>query len=541
MQGYIGYTRVSTVQQGTKGVSLQEQRDGIVRYAERNHFPITTWLEEMETAAKRGRPIFNQAMKLLRHGKAKGIILHKLDRGARNLKDWAEIGELSDQGVEIHFVNESLDLQSRGGRLSADIQAVVAADYIRNLREESRKGFYGRLKQGLYPLPAPLGYLNQGRGKVKTIDPIRGPLILTAFELYATARYDLIGLSDELYRRGLRSRNDRKVNRSALSFLLNNPFYIGLMRIGKTGETFPGIHEPLIRKALFDRVRDVLTGKTNVRVQRHAFMFRRYLTCATCRYSLVGELQKGHVYYRCHTKECFGNSVREDVVHAKFAEFLQTLEFNEKERTYFRAWIARSRDTWESRRESGIKSLNMTLGQLKDRLNRLTDAYIDNALDKTMFEERKRGLLLDRKSVEDNLTNLTQEKRPLADKLENFLELADTAWLSYQLASPEEKRDMVRILTSNRTVQEKKLDLEPSIAFREISNRSKNTDGCPYRAVPRTFDRILKHLTTLNTNGQLPDLDPIMGCSDKDTERDVLEKECNFASQYKNLRNQHRY
>ena len=33
-------------------------------------------------------------MKLLRKGSAKGIILHKLDRGARNLKDWAEIGEL---------------------------------------------------------------------------------------------------------------------------------------------------------------------------------------------------------------------------------------------------------------------------------------------------------------------------------------------------------------------------------------------------------------------------------------------------------------
>jgi len=83
----------------------------------------------METAAKQGRPVFNQALKLLRNGKAKGIILHKLDRGARNLRDWAAIGELSDQGVEIHFANESLDLQSRGGRLAADIQAVVAADY----------------------------------------------------------------------------------------------------------------------------------------------------------------------------------------------------------------------------------------------------------------------------------------------------------------------------------------------------------------------------------------------------------------------------
>src|ERR1035437_4278508 len=191
MKGYIGYIRVSTVKQGTKGVSLQEQRDAIFRYAGRNQFNVTIWLEEMETAAKQGRPIFNQALKLLRTGKAQGIILHKLDRGARNLRDWAAIGELSDQGVEVHFVTESIDLQSRGGRLSADIQAVVAADYIRNLREETRKGFSGRLKQGFYPLPAPLGYLDQGGGKAKTIDPIMGPLVRKAFELYGTGQYNL--------------------------------------------------------------------------------------------------------------------------------------------------------------------------------------------------------------------------------------------------------------------------------------------------------------------------------------------------------------
>lgn len=55
------------------------------------------------TAAKQGRPVFNQALKLLRSSKAQGIILHKLDRGARDLRDWAAIsagvaGELKSHG-----------------------------------------------------------------------------------------------------------------------------------------------------------------------------------------------------------------------------------------------------------------------------------------------------------------------------------------------------------------------------------------------------------------------------------------------------------
>src|SRR6059036_2194251 len=206
MKKFLGYTRVSTAKQGERGVSLQEQHDAIAGYAERHGLQIAHWFEERETAAKRGRAVFNHVLKLLRDEKADGVIIHKIDRSARNLKDWADLGELIDRGVEVHFANESLDLHSRGGRLSADIQAVVAADYIRNLREEARKGFYGRINQGVFPLPAPVGYLDCGKGKPKELDPTKSPLVKMAFELYATGRHTLDSLGEELFRRGLRNR-----------------------------------------------------------------------------------------------------------------------------------------------------------------------------------------------------------------------------------------------------------------------------------------------------------------------------------------------
>src|SRR5579872_6943285 len=161
MNQYFAYIRVSTARQGEQGVSLEQQRDAITRYAQRNHMELAQVFEECETAARAGRPVFTQMIRQLKAGKARGVLIHKIDRSARNLKDWADLGEMIDRGVEVHFANEGLDLNSRGGRLSADIQAVVAADFIRNLREETKKGFYGRIKQGIYPLPAPLGYLDQ--------------------------------------------------------------------------------------------------------------------------------------------------------------------------------------------------------------------------------------------------------------------------------------------------------------------------------------------------------------------------------------------
>ncbi|MDA2938743.1 recombinase family protein [Acidobacteria bacterium AH-259-A15] len=491
MKNYFGYIRVSTAKQGEHGVSLQEQRDAITRYAQRNTLKVITWFEERQSAAKRGRSIFTQMMKLLKKGKADGVIIHKIDRSARNLKDWADLGELIDQGIEVHFANETLDLRSRGGRLSADIQAVVAADYIRNLREETRKGLYGRLKQGIYPLPAPLGYKDMGAGRPKELDPTKAPLVRKAFELYAGSGYNLDSLVEELFRLGLRNRNGYKVSRNGLSTLLNNPFYIGVIRLKRTGETFQGAHHPLIRKSLFDQVQRILEDKTNTQIYRHNFLFRRLLSCARCEYSLIGERQKGHVYYRCHTKNCPTTGIREEPVEEQVLQKLTTLQFTGQEKAYVQKRVARLRDDWEQQCEVQIKALTLNLDQTQDRLCRLTDAYLDGVIEKELFEERKKALLMERKDWEEKLAELKDGTNSVPDRLAEFLELAGNAYLKYKMGLPEEKRDLLRIVTSNRLLMDKSVVAKLASPFSEVANRFQNSNGTPYRDVPRTWDRLI--------------------------------------------------
>jgi len=465
---YFGYIRVSTAKQGERGVSLQEQRDAIVRYAQHHGLEIADWFEERETAAKRGRPVFNRMLRLLKQGKAEGVIIHKIDRSARNLKDWADLGELIDSGVQVHFVNESLDLHSRGGRLSADIQAVVAADYIRNLRDETRKGFYGRVKQGVYPLPAPLGYTNCGKGKTKEPDPIRAPLIKKAFSLYATGQYSLERLRDEMAALGLRNRRGSVVSLNGLSVILNNPFYIGLIRLKRTGETFPGAHAPLIAKSLFDRVQEVLNGKFNARAQRHSLLFRRLLRCRHCEYSLIGERQKGHVYYRCHTKDCPTTGIREEPVDERIDGTLRPLQFDEEERACLSQRLAKISAEWSAEQEDQTAALKMRLGQLQDRLARLTDAYIDRVIERGIFEERKAAILMERKQIEEQVAAPAES---VPARLSKFLELAGDAYLLYKTALPEEKRDLLKIITSNRLVSRKDVDVTLAVPFDQVANR----------------------------------------------------------------------
>ena len=141
---------------------------------------------------------------------------------------------------------------------------------------------------------------------------IMAPLVRKAFELYATGRYNIDTLGDELYRLGLRTGNGTRMSRGGLAKLLNSQFYIGLIHIRRTGETFQGKHRPLISKSLFDRVQAVLSGKAQTQGLRHDFLYRRRLRCVHCGYLLIAEIQKGRPYYRCHTKACPTTCLRED-------------------------------------------------------------------------------------------------------------------------------------------------------------------------------------------------------------------------------------
>jgi len=488
---YFGYVRVSTVRQGEHGVSLQEQREAINKYASRFSLNVCEWFEEQETAAKRGRPIFTKMLRQLKRGVADGMIMHKIDRGARNLRDWADLAELTDQGIEIHFANENLDLQSRGGRLSADIQAVVASDYIRNLREEVLKGFYGRLKQGLYPLPAPLGYVNKGKGKPKTLDPVRAPLVRKAFELYETGRFTHATITAEMDRLGLRNSKGKTITEKRWSVIFNNPFYFGLIHLKGTGETFNGIHQPLISKALYDRVQGILKGRITLVKKRHEILFRRLIKCANCGYSLIGEIQKGHTYYRCQKRDCPTKCIREELIEAEIIRVLSSLQFSEKEKDYLRQKVTSIRSKWETDRAAAISALELQIHQNNDRLNRLTDAYIDRLIDKDIFEERKKALLLEQQGLQEKLSTLGQDDQQISKHINDFLELAGSAYLSYKLKLPDEKREFLRIITSNRQVDGKNVNLMLTSPFDEVLKRRKKAIGGPERDLPRTWDKLL--------------------------------------------------
>lgn len=498
MSKHYGYVRVSTTKQGD-GVSLEEQRESIQRYARKHDLEIIRWFEEKETAAKQGRPEFTRMLGLLRDGQAEGVVIHKIDRSSRNLKDWAELGDLIDEGIEIHFANEGFDLSSRGGRLSADIQAVVAADYIRNLRQEVKKGFYGRLKQGLYPLPAPVGYTDEGGGKPKDVDPVQGPLVQKAFELYATGEYSVESLAEEMRHRGLKNSTGGTATRNSVWRMLKNPFYMGLIRIKKTGETFDGVHEPLVTKSVFDKVQNILSGRAPKQTRTHDFLFRRLFQCKHCGRSLIAEEQKGHIYYRCHTSDCPTKCLREDRLEEQVLAAFEPLQLNSQEKAHLDQQLDNLRNRWDENRQNDIQAIELQLEKLSSRLDRLTDAFLDQTIEKDLFEKKKSSLLNQRTELEERLRNLRANDVSVPDQVDEILELAKTACTCYKLGTKDEKRDLLQTLTSNRAVNRRNVSIELKKPFRMIAERPPISDGGLCRETTRTSGGVLAVLDRILT------------------------------------------
>jgi site-specific DNA recombinase len=489
----FGYVRVSTQKQGREGVSLEAQREAIVRYAQQHQLEIVEWFEEQESAAKQGRAVFNHMVTSLKRGRASGFICHKLDRSVRNIHDWAALSALTDSGVQIHFAHEALDLDSLSGKLSADIQAAIAAHYSRNLSQEVKKGLTGRLKQGLLPFAAPMGYRNNGGGKLKTIDPVVGPLVRKAFEMYSTGKYSFEMLRHEMGTWGLRTKHGKPLSKNTLTFIFNSRFYYGVIEMKRTGESYPGQHEPLITKALYDRCQDVLHKRIQHKALTHAHAFRKRVRCHDCGYHLTGETQKGHVYYRCH--QCKGVSVREESITTLLRQELVTFTSLVESHTN-ELRISAEKEVQQKRRDSvaRARAAKLHIDAIKARQSRLVDALVEGAIDDDTYRAKRHELTEKLTQLNQQLVQIKDGNESVPSATQKFFELENALQMLSDSAKPQDLIDLVVPVTSNLGVKQKTPYVSWVSPFKEIAELAKISSGVPHRDQHRILEALCKLL-----------------------------------------------
>lgn len=234
------------------------------------------------------------------------LVVHKLDRLARNLEDHAAVrAALRKAGVRLRSVTETLE-DSASGKLVEGILASIAEFYSANLAQEIRKGMDQKAAQGGWPARAPFGYRNVrrdgvGRRRESVLEPDeQAPLVMWAFERYATGELSLDALTDALAEKGLRNRPGNPPGKSAVHRMLRNPVYAGVVRWRDVERD--GTHPPLVTRELFDKVQSVLDAHSSggERSWRHDHYLKGALVCAECGSRLYYVVAKGRFgYFRC--------------------------------------------------------------------------------------------------------------------------------------------------------------------------------------------------------------------------------------------------
>jgi hypothetical protein len=219
-----------------------------------------------------------------------------------------------------------------------------------------------------------------------------------------------------------------------------------------------------------------------------------------CRYRLIGEKQKGYLYYRCHTSECSQKTIREELVDKPFQTILQKLQFSTEEKACFADWLKHHHRQTEQNIEAQRKALKLNLEQTRSRLSRLTDALVDGVVDEELFIQKKNSLVVAEQELKEKLTKIESVEPEALQKTEKFLELANSAYLSYQSASFQNKRDLVKTVTSNFFVSGKSVEIKLNLPFEMVVNRTDVTGGGAQRDSPRTFDNFFRNILSCFRN-----------------------------------------
>ena len=227
--------------------------------------------------------------------------MHKIDRLARNLIDYATIKAiLKQKGIRLISVSEPFD-DNPVGHLLENIIASISEWYSANLGEEIKKSNMEKLRQGEWPHMPPLRYksVKGENNRIKHVfDPEKAALVRQAFELFATGNYSLRTLAEEMYERGLKTRYGRLYTPESIKKTLSRRFYIG--KLEWHDKEYKGKHEPIITPELFYRVQEIMRRRSADTGEKGKleFLLRGVAYCQVCGQKMTREIHPRGSYHR---------------------------------------------------------------------------------------------------------------------------------------------------------------------------------------------------------------------------------------------------
>ena len=472
---YVIYARKSSESEERQILSIEAQLAELQEYSAKEKLEIVASFQEARTAKEPGRTKFAEMLSFLQSGKADGILSWHPDRLARNSIDGGQVVYLLDTGKikDLKFPTFWFE-NTPQGKFMLNIAFGQSKYYVDNLAENIKRGHRAKLRRGVYPGSAPLGYLNNHRTRDIDIDPERVQLIRKGFELYAMGKYTLKQIARAFKDMGLRSHKSNVLAVSCVQRMLSKSFYYGLFEF--KGETYQGTHEPIITKKLFDTCQEVMKDRGHIKTRKaeKTFPFRGLFTCGECKCAITAETQKGHNYYRCTKKRevCSQKYVREEVLVEQIKSFLQKVSLPSQDTEKVLRELDKDEQKAKESSRATLQNLKSELLDISAKLDKLLSAYLDEIVSAEEYAVQKQKLL-------SHKVECVEEIREIENGSVSWLEPA-RAWVKSlnqadKLLSSGDKSEMTTFLKqigSNHILIDKSFSFSPKIPYKLAAERS---------------------------------------------------------------------
>ena len=304
----IGVVRVSATR-GREGDSFHSPKTQLERIraaCQGEGAELINHFEELDVSGTRPlekRPGLSKAVAAIEAGEAELIVVAYFDRLVRSMRVQAEVVERVEKagGNVLTLDAGQITNGTAATTLQANMLGAVAQYWADQTRDKVKESQARAVALGIPPWPVvPPGY-RRGPDKRYVVDEEVAPAIREAFELRAKGR------SVNQIRRRLAERGVKR-SYAGVKTLLEMPTYVGEIRFGSLVNA--SAHEPIVDRALFDRVQRMKTPRAHPYTPSERLLAGQgILLCEHCGSRLVlswNEPRPGkrYAFYRCKNVDC---------------------------------------------------------------------------------------------------------------------------------------------------------------------------------------------------------------------------------------------
>ncbi len=403
------YPRVSTEDQSRFGHSLDEQEDRLKKLCEFKGYEIyKVYREEGVSAKNTNRPKFKEMIQDMKDRKINKIIVYKLDRLTRSIKDLETICTLLEEyHCDLASVAEEINTGNANGRFFIRMLTILAQLEIERTSERTKFGLVGAARKGHVSGAPPLGYKKKEKSKKLIIDELEADVVKRIFSMYLEGK-SVCSICDEFNKENILN---RKWVTTTVDKILSNKIYIGSIEHGKRKkdnvQIFEDVVPPIIDKTSFEMVQKRKEKNLKNYHRKRTYIFMQKILCPKCHKIMGGESSTSHtgekhIYYKCN---CCKKRISEKKIEKELIKFLNDmLDFFLIIDNTFKPSI--NKDT-----ELEIEKYKKIKLELNDKITRIKAAFVDGTIESKDFGKELKSLEKELEYTELKLKELNDLKQ----------------------------------------------------------------------------------------------------------------------------------